>query len=55
MEDALKKQEVPVAIGEKFVAAFVALKRLLVARKAEAACGALLLLLAVNLFAAISR
>ena len=55
MEAALKKQEVPVAIGEKFVGAFVALNRLLVARKAEAACGALLLLLAVNLFAAISR
>jgi len=51
----LKKQDVPVAISEKFVDAIAALKRLVLARKAEAACAALLLLLAVNLFAAISR
>ena len=47
------------ASGETAVSAFAHLyanaKRLLVVRKAEAVCGALLLLMAVNLFAAISR
>ena len=55
MEDALKKQEVSTAIGATIAGAFAAMKRLVSARKAEAACGALLLLMAVNLFAAISR
>src|SRR6185295_10059268 len=59
MEDALKKQDVSVASGETVVTAFAHLyasaKRLVVVRKAEAVCGALLLLMAVNLFAAISR
>jgi len=48
-----------VASGETVVSAFAHLyanaKRLVVVRKAEAVCGALLLLMAVNLFAAISR
>ena len=55
MEDALKKQDVSVASGAIITGAFAAVKRLVVARKAEVACAALLLLLAVNLFAAISR
>src|SRR3979490_3270921 len=59
MEDALKKQEVPVAIGETLTSAvaatFANVRRLVVARKAEAVCAALLLLMAVNLVAAISR
>ncbi|HYU98661.1 MAG TPA: glycosyltransferase family 39 protein [Pyrinomonadaceae bacterium] len=59
MEDALKKQDVSVASGETVVTAFAHLyasaKRLVIVRKAEAVCGALLLLMAVNLFAAISR
>ena len=60
MEDALKqKQEVPVAIGETIVSAFAHTvanaRRLVAVRKAEAVCAALLLLLAVNLLAAISR
>lgn len=59
MEDALKKQDVSVASGETVASAFAHLyanaKRLVVVRKAEAVCGALLLLMAVNLFAAISR
>ena len=59
MEDALKKQDVSVASGETAVTAFAHLyanaKRLVVVRKAEAVCGALLLLMAVNHFAAISR
>src|SRR5258705_13773683 len=55
MADALKKREVTVAMGETIVGALAALKRLVLARKAEAACGALLLLMAVNLFAGISR
>jgi hypothetical protein len=59
MEDALKKQDVSVASGETVVSAFAHLyasaRRLLVLHKAETVCGALLLLMAVNLFAAISR
>ncbi len=55
MEDALKKQEVPLAIGATVVSAFASLKRLLAVRTAEAVCAALLLLLAINLFAQISR
>lgn len=45
----------PVAIGATIVNALAGLKRLVIARKAEAVCGALLLLMAVNLLAAISR
>ncbi|MEP6818966.1 MAG: glycosyltransferase family 39 protein [bacterium] len=55
MEDALKKREVTVPMGETIVGPLAAVKRLLVLHKTEAACGALLLLMAVNLFAAISR
>src|SRR5258706_12556618 len=59
MEDALKKQDESVASGETVVSAFAHLyasaRRLLVLHKAETVCGALLLLMAVNLFAAISR
>ena len=59
MEDALKKQDVSVASGETVASAFAHLyadaKRLVVLRKAEAVCGALLFLMAVNLFASISR
>jgi hypothetical protein len=64
MEDALKKQEVAVIgeplTSEPWVAGAIArvlsdARRLVVARKAEALCAALLLLMAVNLFAAISR
>src|SRR6185295_14479971 len=59
MEDALKKQDVSVASGETVVSAFARLyanvKRLVVLRKAEVVCGALLFLMALNLFAAISR
>ncbi|HEV7744794.1 MAG TPA: glycosyltransferase family 39 protein [Pyrinomonadaceae bacterium] len=59
MEDALKKREVPVVIDASvagaIAAALASVRRLVVARKAEAACAALLLLMAVNLFAAISR
>jgi hypothetical protein len=56
VENALKlKQEVPVAIGATIVSALAIVKRLVIARKAEAVCGALLFLMAVNLFAAISR
>lgn len=45
----------PVAIGATIFSALAVVKRLVIARKAEAVCGALLLLMAVNLFAAISR
>ena len=56
MEDALKqKPEVPLAINETIVSGLATLKRVVVLRKAEAICGALLLLMAVNLCAAISR
>jgi hypothetical protein len=56
MEDALKqKQEVSVAIGETVVNALAAIRRLVAVRKAEAICGALLLLMAINLLASISR
>jgi len=55
MEDALKKQDVTVASGETVVNALAALRRLVVVRKAEAVCGALLVLMAVNLFSSISR
>ncbi len=55
MEDALKKQDVTVASGETVANALAALRRLVVVRKAEAVCGALLILMAVNLFASISR
>ena len=56
MEDASKqKEEVPVAIGEAIVTAFATLRRFAATRKAETICGVLLLLMAVNLFAAISR
>src|SRR5258705_8412030 len=56
MEDALKqKQEAGAAIGETIADAFAAVKRLVAVRKAEAVCVALLLLMAANLFASISR
>ncbi|MGH9871895.1 MAG: phospholipid carrier-dependent glycosyltransferase [Pyrinomonadaceae bacterium] len=56
MEDALKqKPEVPIAINQTIVSAFTSVRRLVALRKAEAICGALLLLMAVNLFASISR
>ncbi|HEV7683177.1 MAG TPA: glycosyltransferase family 39 protein [Pyrinomonadaceae bacterium] len=59
MADALKKQEVPVVIdasvASAIAAALASVRRLVIARKAEVACVALLLLMAVNLFAAISR
>lgn len=43
------------ASGETVANALAALRRLVVVRKAEAVCGALLILMAVNLFASISR
>jgi hypothetical protein len=60
MEDALKqKQEAGAAISEAiahaFAHAFANAKRLVTERLAEAVCAALLLLLAANLFASISR
>jgi hypothetical protein len=56
MEDALKqKQELPVAIGETISNAVATARRLVAVRKAEVVCGALLFLMAVNLFASISR
>ncbi len=56
MENAFKqKQEVSLAIGATIVSALAGVKRLVIARKAEAVCGALLFLMAVNLCAAISR
>jgi len=59
MEDALKKQDVSAASGETVISAFAHsyanAKRLAVLRKAEVVCGALLLLMAVNLCASISR
>lgn len=50
-----QKQEAGAAIGEAIAHAFVAVKRLIAIRKAEAVCAALLLLMAANLFASISR
>src|SRR6266566_2207797 len=56
MEDALKqKQEAWLAIGDSVAQAFSAIKRLLAVRKTEAICAALLLLMAANLLASISR
>jgi len=60
MEDALKqKQEAGAAIGEAiahaFAHAFANARRLVTERRAEAVCAALLLLMAANLFASISR
>jgi hypothetical protein len=60
MEDALKqKQEAGAAIGETiahaFAPAFANAKRLVSERRAEAVCVALLLLMAANLVASISR
>src|ERR1700693_5637426 len=60
MEDALKqKQEAGAAIREAiahaFAHAFANVRRLIAVRKAEAICAALLLLMAANLFASISR
>ena len=55
MEDALKQnKEAGAAMGESIAEAFAALRQLVAVRKAEALCGALLLLMAANLFAAIS-
>ena len=60
MEDALKqKQEAGAAIGDAIAHAFASLfanaRRLVTERRAEAVCSALLLLMAANLFASISR
>ena len=56
MEDASKqKEEAPVAIGEAIVSAFATLRRFVATRKAETMCGVLLLLMAANLLASISR
>ncbi len=56
MEDALKqKQETGAAPGEAVAHALRAVRRLIVARKAEAVCAALLVLMAANLFASLSR
>jgi hypothetical protein len=55
MEDALKKQEAGAATGEAIAGAFATVKQLVAVRKAEAVCAALLLLMAANLFASISR
>ncbi len=56
MEDALKQnQEAGVAMGESVARGFAAIRRLVLARKAEAVCAALLLLMAANLVASISR
>jgi 4-amino-4-deoxy-L-arabinose transferase-like glycosyltransferase len=56
MEDALKqKQETGAAPGEAVAHALRAVRRLVVARKAEAVCAALLVLMAANLFASLSR
>jgi Dolichyl-phosphate-mannose-protein mannosyltransferase len=56
MEDALKqKQEVSLAIGPTIVDGLAAARRLVVARKAEVVCGALLLVMAANLLVSISR
>ena len=56
MEDALKqKQEAGSAIGEVVAHAFAAVGRLVAVRKAGAVCAALLVLMAANLFASISR
>src|SRR6266446_1243745 len=54
MEDALK-QKAELAIGASVANAFAALKRLVAVRKAETICAALLLAMAANLFAVISR
>ena len=56
MEEALKKEkEAPVAINEMIARVSAALRPLIAIRRAETICVALLLVLAVNLFAAISR
>lgn len=56
MEDALKKEkEASIAVSEMIARVFAALRRLVATRRAEALCAALLLMLAANLFGAISR
>ncbi len=55
MEVALNKQEAGTTIGDAIVHAFAAIRQLIAARKAEAVCAALLLVMAANLFAAISH
>ncbi|HSS20904.1 MAG TPA: glycosyltransferase family 39 protein [Pyrinomonadaceae bacterium] len=56
MEDALKqKRKVSLAIGETIVNGFAAVRRSVVARKAEVVCGTLLLVMAANLLVSISR
>ena len=50
-----QNQEAGAAIGETIAHAFAAIRRLVVARKAEVVCAVLLLLLAANLLASISR
>src|SRR5205814_4412474 len=49
------KQEAGVAIGNSVAQTFNAIRRLLAGRKAEAVCAGLLLLMAANLLASISR
>ncbi len=56
MEDALKqKHEAGAEIGETIARALAAIRRLIAVRKAELVCAALLGLMAINLFASISR
>src|ERR1700730_11703246 len=56
MEDALKqKEEAGVPVGETIARAFAVVRQLIAVRKAEAVCAALLVLMAANLFASISR
>src|ERR1044071_3496165 len=56
MEDALKQErEGAIAAGEFITSAFTKVRRVIAIRKVELICGLLLLLMAVNLFASISR
>src|SRR6267142_3873353 len=56
MEDALKqKQEVSVVPGKILLPGLAAIRKLIAVRRAEMMCAALLLLMAANLFATISR
>jgi hypothetical protein len=56
MDEALKQErDADRAVGETLARALAAMKRAVAAHKAEAACAALLAVMAVNLLAAISR
>ncbi|HET9788394.1 MAG TPA: hypothetical protein VFP47_14755, partial [Pyrinomonadaceae bacterium] len=56
MEEALKKEkEAPATINEMIARVSAAVRPVIATRRAEAVCVVLLLMLAVNLFAAISR